>query len=210
MKIATLAFVLSAAAACYYDPAGSLEDGPPLGAGDSASPGKGDGAVAAKRRELKGGSRLKAKIVTGEDGSEAAIGLYDTKLGVDCAFAQAEDGKMRCLPTDLARSQIMTGVFYTGIDTGGAEIFLDSACSRRAALALLCNPSVKFMRYTEACGGPVRIAEVVERANASLYYYTSGGNCSANPLSQPSGTRLYGMGRVMAATEFVLGAMALE
>lgn len=60
----------------------------------------GSDSVAAARAETSG-TRLKAKVTTGSDGSKLydAEVLYDSTLDVDCKFEKASDGMQRCLPT---------------------------------------------------------------------------------------------------------------
>lgn len=107
-----------------------------------------DGAVARRRPELKGGSRLKAKWIKGEDGSEVAAGLFDTKLNTDCAFEEGEDGKPRCLPTPMAAHYWPNFPGYSI----PIYLYLDSSCTQRAAASTLCAPPLRFARFTDTCG----------------------------------------------------------
>ena len=189
--------------------AGCYSDVPGQGDG-SANLGDGAG-VQGRRRELKGGSRLKAKIVTGEDGSEAATGLYDTKLGVNCAFSVAEDGKTRCLPTDVAKA--MDAVWVSRVASLDAEqLYADAACTRHAGVSPLCQPPVKYIRYAEGCGTPSRIAEANESGNLVYFRDIESGTCGAitQVTVRKLGYRFYEAGRVVPASEFVAGAQTLE
>lgn len=59
------------------------------------------GSVQNEMRLYKSGSRIKAKVMTTEDGAQAFATWYDTVLKVDCWITSslvAEDGKPRCLP----------------------------------------------------------------------------------------------------------------
>jgi hypothetical protein len=44
------------------------------------------------------GSRLRPLVRVADDGTQAHIGWYDTILSTECAFRQADDGVLRCLP----------------------------------------------------------------------------------------------------------------
>ncbi len=190
---------LALLAGCYSDVPGQ----------DDGSANLGDGAgVQGRRRELKGGSRLKAKIVTGEDGSEAATGLFDTKLGINCAFSAAEDGKIRCLPTDLARGVLSTYANQVAQET---QVYADPNCSKPAGISPACQPPVKYIRFSEGCGAPGRIAEALESGNM-LYFRAIGGGCSGFSVQagRELGFRFYEAGRVVPASEFVAGTQTLE
>ena len=182
--------------------AGCFSDVP--GQGD-ASPSQGDGAgVQGRRRELKGGTRLKARIITGEDGSEAAVGYYDTKLGVNCAFSMADDDKLRCLPTDIAKSTMVTSA--SGAEV---ELYLNATCTRIGGLGPLCDSPAKYIRITNTQGcGPGRIAEAVWEPG-TLYLRSSPGVCTPYSVF-PLGARTYSVGRFVAASEFVEGTQTLE
>jgi hypothetical protein len=47
----------------------------------------------------KSGSRLVARRLVGDDGSEQFKGWHDSKLGTDCEPLRAADASTRCLPT---------------------------------------------------------------------------------------------------------------
>jgi len=59
------------------------------------------------------GTRLKPRYTLGADGSKLFDPevLHDSQLGVDCKFALAADGKLRCLPT--GSDSLMVEVDYT-------------------------------------------------------------------------------------------------
>src|SRR5690349_19469754 len=44
------------------------------------------------------GSRLHAEVYEA-NGVQLFVGIHDTKLDISCGFRIAEDGKLRCLPT---------------------------------------------------------------------------------------------------------------
>lgn len=60
------------------------------------------------------GTRLRATVLHGDDGSLVPAGLFDTMLGERCEIGRAADGEVRCLP---------------GIVSDAAVLFADSACT---------------------------------------------------------------------------------
>lgn len=112
--------------------------GPGPGPGSDAAPPGNDQGLTMLSEELKNGSRLHNKLVNGEDGSQSLIGLYDSLLQEDCAFALAEDNQQRCLPTRVA-----------GINT---QYYYDAACTKPVAISDSCLPAVKYARTVDpAC-----------------------------------------------------------
>ncbi len=69
------------------------------------------------------GTRLKAKVTTGADGSklfESEI-LHDATLDVDCTFHKSSDGVQRCLPT----------VGPNAFNDAGLMLFVDPVCTKQ-------------------------------------------------------------------------------
>ena len=54
--------------------------------------------AAAAHAPWASGSRLRAKVLDGGGGARTFETWRDTELGVDCRFATAEDGQLRCVP----------------------------------------------------------------------------------------------------------------
>jgi len=75
---------------------------------------------------FQSGSRLHAHVWDGGDRARQLIAFHDRQLNVACMPARAEDGAIRCLPTQRAE-----------------VAFLDAACTVPVALA-----------YASTCGGP--------------------------------------------------------
>lgn len=175
------------------------DDGQPM-------PPRKDGPVAQQRRELKGGARLKAKWIKGEDGSEIAAGLFDTKLNADCTFDEAEDGKTRCLPTSTAAHYWPN---FAGFSVG-IYLFIDGACTQRAAASSLCSPPVKYARFTDTCGSRTRIATLTEVTVPRLYYRTTAGTCSGTIDPAQQQLRAYSFGQTLPPSDFALGEVSVE
>lgn len=137
-------------------PAGAL--GPTGPQGPQGEPGA-DAAVS--------GSRLKARVNVGEDGSRQPVdtsldGLYDSQLETKCRWATASDGVKRCLP-------IWSGIVY----------YLDNTCSGQAVTYTPCDPEKPFA--TEQQG-------FLECAPVGIY------RKAVLPAALPSGTLLYKKG----------------
>jgi hypothetical protein len=81
-------------------------------------------------REALSGSRLRVRYVEGDDGSRITAGFYDTARNEPCSFGPAEDGRLRCLPTeDLVT--VLPGVFA------------DPLCSQRLAVGPCAFPPLR-------------------------------------------------------------------
>lgn len=78
------------------------------------------------------GSRLKARRYVGADGSKEWLGWHDSKRGINCMAAVADDGKTRCMPTAVI-----------------AVYFSDSACTQALALVQDCTAPKEVSRYTQ-------------------------------------------------------------
>ena len=81
------------------------------GAGHNGS-GPGPVGIASADDGNDSGSRLKAQRYIGVDGSTQFFGWYDTVLGVPCAFGNASDGTIRCLPTNSVVLTIEGGILF--------------------------------------------------------------------------------------------------
>lgn len=167
-----------------------------------------------KKDELKTGTRLQARYVTGEDGSQAPVSLFDTKLNVDCNFREAEDGKMRCLPTRTATTkppESIAGYLFT------RAMFKDAGCTERLAFSSLCEPVIRYIEYQDTCGGRPRIANAIEvPLPPTIYYRASTGACQGTATAASSVSalysevRLYTIGTPRTPEEFVAGTVAAQ
>ena len=145
--------------------------------------------------QLKNGTRLRNKLINAEDGTIAmGTGLTDTQLNIDCAFALAEDGTMRCLPF---------GAFlqYT--------YFLDNQCMQTFAYSSTCSPPVKYIAdySTNSCGKNRVLGLVPIDAPPANVYYKNGANC-VSIANGYSTYRMYSLGAAVSASMFVAGMAA--
>lgn len=161
--------------------------------------------------ESKSGTRLRHQIARAEDGSQISLGLFDTKLGQQCAFAEAEDGKQRCLPTNVAR--VWAPDFLNSVNSGALVLYRDMNCSERIAFSSLCAQAVRYIRYSDTCGSKTRIAQALEipMPNA-LYQRGTTGACSSTSTAYAAykELRAYVFGPNVPPDEFVAGSVTVE
>lgn len=179
---------------------------------DPKQPGDNKPPVARAGSELKTGTRLRARFVNGDDGSQAAIGHYDSKLNVECQFSEAEDGKTRCLPTRTAT--LRTPDTFASNYSGARFFYKDNNCTERLAVSNLCEAPARYVKFQDTCGGRPRIANINEIAvPATIYFRSYTGACSgASTAGQWYFTelRFYTLGAPVQPEEFVAGTIATE
>lgn len=93
----------------------------------------------------KSGTRLKryASQQTTADGAQVTTPVAwfrDMKLGVDCRFQRAEDGKSRCLPSSLTAMDVLNINLYSG-----SLYYLDSACTQKIVASTSCTKNPKYI-----------------------------------------------------------------
>ena len=167
--------------------------------------------VASNREEIKSGTRLRLKYIAGEDGSQLSVGLYDTKLGFDCEFVNAEDGKSRCLPK---RAASLRAAEMTSYAIGTRYVFKDSTCSDRIAFSNSCDQAVRYVNFADTCGGNTRVANAIEIGMPSIVYYkrSSDGVCTSTSTNSIlwADQRFYTLGTSIKPEDFVAGTMMTE
>lgn len=203
LSLSLLALVLSC------NPPGSdgvVMDDPPA---DPGKPKPNQPPVEQNQEGLKSGSRLKQRFAVGEDGSQRHLATWDSKLNLECNFEEAEDGKLRCLPTLAAgyyRNQYPSQPWNW-------EYFKDYNCSERIALSSLCQPAARYIKFTDTCGGKTRIANAVEIATPTTVYYRSSDGTCRSQVTKDNGFatfRLYTFGPPVSPEEFVAATTTTE
>jgi hypothetical protein len=63
--------------------------------------------------QFTSGTRLKGKWRQTADGYSQLEGIHDSLLDIDCAWGEAEDGMLRCLPTNVAATTYNLGVTFS-------------------------------------------------------------------------------------------------
>lgn len=187
--VAIVVFSLSCGPAGAVDGGGPSPGLDPAGGTDGAA--AADGAVTVRRTNV-GGSRLKAAVVRGADGSKAYTGMHDAQLDIDCYFGAASDGKLRCLPSSYAT---IPGSYY-----------VDAGCSQLAAISNNCAPVVKYGAGS-ACGAGGDVRNVT-LAGQTVVYTKTGVTCTMLDLS--TSYRVYAVGSVVPPATFLEGTQAYE
>jgi hypothetical protein len=128
------------------------------------------------------GKRLQTTYYAGAGIALQSGQMFDTQLGVACAFTQASDGEQRCLP----------------IGPGYGTYYADAACTRQVLVAIVsaCAPVPQLARGSTGNGDDVRV--VVGPYSGKLYYGSSG-SCSSY---QPTAAVLYEVGDLADGTQF--------
>jgi hypothetical protein len=141
---------------------------PPVSAGSAGMTSVGDSTSGFE----VSGTRLKANVYIGEDGSKQFASWHDTQLNTDCTFKVAADGVVRCLP----------------VAAGRYARFADSSCTQKVFQTNSSNCSAPApVSYGIAeiadCSkeqGP-HIFPVVPIADPTFYSIDGAGNCSELP-----------------------------
>jgi len=183
------------AAACH----GSAADG---------TPPTGDGGAPAHAVPLAGyasGSRLRARVLDGGGEPVRFEGFVDTKLGVRCDFAVAQDGVVRCLPTD-----------------DWSTYFADSACSQPLIVAAPgCAAPPPYVRVSTgpaaSCTWEPRLDagrdEVLAPGSAlgsvPSLYSSNGSSCGPATSMPTAGSTIY-TAHVLAPGTFVAASEATD
>lgn len=137
------------------------------------------------------GSRLKARVMVGADGSRSFVGWHDTELKTDCAFVKSVDGKTRCLPSG---TNVLPGYFT------------DSGCTKPAAYTTKgCAPSSKYVQAIQggACGAGYAVYQLGTPHTASVYV-GSPGACNSTTVGLSS-YDVYTLGPEVSLASFVAG-----
>lgn len=174
---------------------GPLAGPPGGGPGPGIDPGGDPGPGGTVAPTNKGGTRLKARVISGADGSKAYPGMFDSQLGANCVYVQSEDGKLRCLPLEGAAT-----------DSG---YFVDPSCSESAFVADKgCSPKFGYkITGGAACSGYFYKIMAVTAYSPTTIYMKNGNNCVS---SAPSNGSSYFRSSAMAASSFVEGSESFE
>mgnify|MGYP001313598482 CR=1 FL=1 len=146
MRAIVLVLGLGALGACHDPAIGPDPDGTTTstgagasGAGGGASGGGGDGAGGGNAQALgyTNGSRLRARVLHGDDGAAQFYGWHDSELDVDCYFQQTSDGQTRCIPAI----------------GGSSGYFADPACTIPVVGVASCvAPGARYAYVSRAVG----------------------------------------------------------
>jgi hypothetical protein len=166
------------------------------------------------------GTRLKARCIGGGDGSQVFMRgrLFDSELGVDCAFRTAGDSMLRCLPT-LAPSALdgWGRTFYTDDQCQNGFVLVEKGpggCAQyvpkyvyRSEPAPLCSQTAQ-----DAAAIPLHIYPVGALIQPAGQRYARNGSGICVPAQGgPSGDFVaYQLGAELPAQGFVSGTRSEE
>lgn len=162
------------------------------------------------------GTRLKAKVTTGADGSQLfdSETLHDATLDADCTFHKSSDGAQRCLPI----------VGPNAFNDFGKNAFTDDQCTQRVVFVPAspggCTQVVPKYVYefvaAPVCGATeaelgIRVYQTLGLAGSitGTYLKNAQGNCVQTVLSLPD-TVPYELTAEIAPTTFVAGTAGLD
>ncbi|MBX7116430.1 MAG: hypothetical protein K1X64_19050 [Myxococcaceae bacterium] len=171
---------------------------PPEGTGGGNGTGTGGGADE-MRKSLVSGSRLKARVVKGADGSMSPVltlhGLptaifFDSQRNEDCWAQKSVGGVIRCLPM-ISYSNVYGDASCTGLPLVVASDLEDDPITgeKNASAIYVENIDTVHLKYF----GP-------GTEHTGPIFYLSGSNCA--PTSRGS-SRYYVRGSEILPTEFV-------
>jgi hypothetical protein len=147
------------------------------------------------------GTRLRARVYQGDDGSRQFLGWYDNSRDSNCSIVpMAGDGRPRCIPVPR---------FYPSNYTS------DSTCSDLGARLVLQYPNVcdgDGENVAHFHGGPcptpvTRVWQVLGSYSGPAYH-SELGNCQQATV--PSGTVLWQLGSEIPASVFAAAVEVVE
>lgn len=167
---------------------------------EASSSASGTGGSTPKQAEFTGGTRLKVRLRTAEDGATQQLGFYDSQLQTNCVFVRGEDNVERCLPLDHFAAAMPPSTAY-----------VDAACTQLktfyalGSCATIADGYLAWSAPSPACQAePVfQIHHIDSAAPAQLY--SSDGSCT--PIQAPAGW--FALSPV-AASSFVAATESVE
>jgi hypothetical protein len=152
------------------------------GATDSAVDGGGEGVDAGPSlsSQLTDGTRLVGKWRVTADGLSQLESLHDKALDIDCAWATAGDGMLRCLPTSIDFTLPNDAMYYA-----------DSSCTQPIYGTGACAPTRAYVALvTPTCPSGLRIFSIgaaLSTPPTSLWYGNGTSTCTAGAeVSDPA------------------------
>jgi len=182
------ALVLLVLVACAEPIGPEPDDG--VTTGSTGAGGAGSGGGNAQALGYENGSRLRAKVFAGADGSRQFAGWHDTELDVDCYFSLMGDGSTRCIPVAESVS----------------NVFADSGCAMPVVLTTCTTPSIYVRKPTQVgCTSETTMHSLgAEIANV---YQGTPANCTVSSLT---GYSFYSLGAALPSSTFVEAESVIE
>lgn len=159
------------------------------GSGGGSGSGSGGGGASGDETLYRSGSRIKRRMLEGDDGSVSFAGFYDDELDGPCAYGPDGDGAQRCLPIHRARFQSF-------------QMFADSSCTQE--LAYQARTSCGFgPPPTAATRGSCSSLDwwAVGQLHEGTVYTTADGPCTVT--SRDPAWRYFLVGRRLSLNDFV-------
>lgn len=145
------------------------------------------------------GSRLKAQVVTGADGSKAFTGLFDTQTKQECAYANAADGSYRCLPSGI--KAVAATSFFNDAKCTQPILNVPAGCTAPAFVSTVSASCGNTQFHIFPTGKSFMLPMTI--------YLAEAGKCNAVPTKNAMGT-WYEVGAELAPSTFVLGTITTE
>jgi hypothetical protein len=193
-----LVLFIEAAAACSSDePAASppaLDAGPvDDDSGGTAGPDAAEGGGTAEPGAPKRGTRLAPQFRETADGLSELLMMVDTGLGnTQCYPSRAEDGAVRCLPSEAAYAPI------------AAAAYADATCTTPVVdVTAGCVKPAFAIRPSEGggCDVTTTVFDVGAQHTTQIYSKTDATTCT--PLASDAKKAYYVLGAKRAPTDFV-------
>lgn len=182
--------------ACSSEDPGSSSSGTvdtPDAAADDGGGGGGDGGADASGpvgTRIVRGSRLAPRFQESADGFSSFVGIADTARGnAACGPGLADDGVLRCVPTDALRVRL--------------PLFADSGCTKPvAAVGTSCSTPTLLSVSDDACVEKLtHYAVGAAHTAASVYLKGEAGECTE--MAADPGEKYYLLGDKQPASSFV-------
>jgi hypothetical protein len=169
------------------------------GSGAASSSGSGGSSGSpvpdANADETQSGSRLKANYYVGSDGSKQFAYFTDAlRSGEICAFANADDGTIRCMPS---------GAYVISTE------FADSSCSVPVAETTTCAAPTYAVQTAPgtSCG---YVTKVFSAGSPVTTLYASSGSTCVSVGAPPAGYTYVTVGTEIAPASFQLATIQTD
>jgi len=145
------------------------------------------------------GSRLKARVIIGTDGSKHFAGWYDSMRKEKCSWGTAADGKVRCLPDPCQSSTCDARV--------SRDYYSDNACS--IPLVETNRGATPQYVYVPANGSWTGMrVHILGTLNPSPVYVLSNAGCQVVQIGLP--VDVFKLAAEIAPTAFADGVEMME
>lgn len=166
------------------------------GAGGDGQGGDGAGGGNMQALGYENGSRLRARVLVGADGSKQFYGWWDSSLGLQCSFRLADDGAQRCLPDTQAS--------YTD---GQSGYFSNGSCTAQLAVSYCTTTVPTHALRSTGCPARYDVAELGPQYSGPVYEKVNG---QCNAAVAPASGVLYQLADDLPAATFAAANIETE